>query len=99
MESFPSRLSQTPVTVRQVRWVRGSGRCDRCSRPAAQVWDTSRTAIDIDLDTDAAIDGALKAWALQTREACTTRPAPASRSRRGRPAARRFGPETVRVAA
>lgn len=36
------------------------------------------------LRTDAAIDGALKAWATQTKEACTTRPAPASRSRRGR---------------
>lgn len=51
------------------------------------------------LRTDAAIDGALKAWAMQTKEACTTRPAPASRSRRGRPAARRSRPETIRVAA
>ncbi len=51
------------------------------------------------LRTDAAIDGALKAWAVQTKETCTARPARANRSWRGRPAARRCAPETVRVAA
>ena len=50
MEPSPSRLNQTPVAVRLVRWVRPSAPCDRCSRPAGQAWETARTAIDIDLD-------------------------------------------------
>ena len=50
MEPCLSRLNQTPVKVRQVRWVQLSIPCDRCSRPARRAWETSRTAIDIDLD-------------------------------------------------
>lgn len=50
MESSPPRLNQTAVQVRRVRWTLPRCPCDRCTLPAAFVWETSRTAIDIDLD-------------------------------------------------
>jgi hypothetical protein len=51
------------------------------------------------LRTEAAIDGALKAWATQTKEVCTTRPALVGRSWRGRPASPGDRVESAQVAA
>ena len=51
------------------------------------------------LRTEAAIDGALKAWAIQTKEARTTHPGSVGRSRRGRQRMRSDGQEGVSVAA
>jgi len=50
MDSSLSRLNQTPISIRQVRWILPSTPCGRCSQPAPRVWETSRTAVDIDLD-------------------------------------------------
>ena len=44
------RINQIACVVRRVRWSVGSRRCDRCQHPAARVWETTRTAVDIDLD-------------------------------------------------
>lgn len=50
MDSSPSRLNQTPIRIRQVRWILSRTPCNRCSQPAPGVWETRRTAIDIDHD-------------------------------------------------
>jgi hypothetical protein len=44
------RTNHVWVTVRQVSWSVPVVACDRCSRAAPRVWETSRTAIDLDLD-------------------------------------------------
>jgi hypothetical protein len=43
-------INQMPCAVRHVRCSRPALPCDRCQQPAPRVWDTTRTAIDIDLD-------------------------------------------------
>jgi hypothetical protein len=45
-----SRVNQVNLTVRQVRWSLPVLACDRCSQAAKQVWEASRTAVDIHLD-------------------------------------------------
>src|SRR2546425_3375343 len=50
MESSPTRINQSSVSVRRVRWVLPGAACDRCSRVAPRVWEVGRGAIDIDLD-------------------------------------------------
>jgi transposase len=44
-------IVQTPCAIRRVRWVEPALPCDRCRRVAPRVWDVTRTAIDVDLDT------------------------------------------------
>lgn len=50
MDTPAPRINQIACAVRRVRWSVASRRCDRCQRPAARVWETTRTAVDIDLD-------------------------------------------------
>jgi hypothetical protein len=45
-----STLNQTPCALRRLHCVQPHLPCDRCHRPAGRVWDTTRLAIDIDLD-------------------------------------------------
>lgn len=45
-----TRINQSAVSVRRVRWVNPGAACDRCGRLAPRVWDVDRSAIDIDLD-------------------------------------------------
>lgn len=45
-----SAIVQTPCQIRQVRWTQTALPCDRCGGLAPRVWDTARTAIDLDLD-------------------------------------------------
>jgi hypothetical protein len=50
MQPPSPRINQTAIQIRRVRWALPRCLCDRCGQPAAAVWETSRTAIDIDLD-------------------------------------------------
>lgn len=43
-------LNYAPCTVRHVRHSLPYAQCEQCGQPARRVWDTSRTAIDINLD-------------------------------------------------
>ena len=43
-------INQVVLTYRQVRWSQPVAACEHCSQVARRVWDTSRVAIDIDLD-------------------------------------------------
>jgi hypothetical protein len=45
-----SSIHQVPCVIHRVRWSLTDAPCDRCQQPAARVWETTRTAIDIDLD-------------------------------------------------
>ncbi len=50
MEQLPLHLNDTACHVRHVCWSLPVVACDRCAAPASRVWDTQRTALDIDLD-------------------------------------------------
>ena len=50
MKSGSPRINQTVVQIWHGRWTLPRCRCDRCGQPAPSVWETSRTASDIDLD-------------------------------------------------
>lgn len=50
LDTFALPTNQVAISYRQVRWSQPSAACDRCSQIARRVWDTSRTAIDIDLE-------------------------------------------------
>jgi transposase len=43
-------LNYAPCTVRHVRHSLPYAQCEQCGQPARRVWETSRTAIDINLD-------------------------------------------------
>ena len=43
-------IVRTPCQIRHVRWTPPTPPCDRCSGPACRVWDTRRTAIEVELD-------------------------------------------------
>ncbi len=43
-------IHQTLCHIRQIRYCLPTTACDRCGHAAARVWDTIRTAIDIDLE-------------------------------------------------
>jgi hypothetical protein len=45
-----SRTNRVWMTVRRVSWSLPVAACDRCSGSAPRVWETARTAIDLDLD-------------------------------------------------
>src|SRR5579872_1914401 len=43
-------VAGTPCQIRHVRWTPLVLPCPRCGSAAPRVWDTARTAIDLDLD-------------------------------------------------
>lgn len=43
-------VSYTPCSIRRIRYSLPSLTCKGCAQPAQRVWETSRTAIDVDLD-------------------------------------------------
>src|SRR5262245_33023091 len=43
-------LVRTPCQIRHVRWIQPTLPCEYCGGPARRVWDTSRTAVDLDLE-------------------------------------------------
>ena len=43
-------ITHTPCQIRHVRWTPPVLPCPRCGDAASRVWDTARTAIDLDLD-------------------------------------------------
>jgi hypothetical protein len=42
--------NRVPLTIRRVEWTLVASRCAACGQPTKRVRETSRTAIDIDLD-------------------------------------------------
>ncbi len=50
MEQSSLHLNYTACHVRHVCWSLPVIACDRCASPAPRVWDTQRTALDIDLE-------------------------------------------------
>jgi hypothetical protein len=50
VSTVPPLVNQTPCTIRHVRHSLSIADCERCNKPALKVWETSRSAIDIDLD-------------------------------------------------
>ncbi len=49
-DSSPPRTNQVSLSIRRVLWSLPIAPCDRCSGPAKRFWETTRTAIDVDLD-------------------------------------------------
>ena len=50
MSHTPPALNHTPCTIRHLRFSPPFAECKRCGCDARRVWETSRTAIDVDLD-------------------------------------------------
>lgn len=87
------RAQQVLAFLRQPAWEATHNGAERGGRQFRHLQASCFT-----LRTTAAIDGALKAWAMQTKAVRTTRPIVASRSRRGRTTRHRDGLEGGSVA-
>ena len=48
-------VEQTTCQFRHVRWSDEEAACPQCQHPAPRVWETARSAIDIDLDRPAVL--------------------------------------------
>jgi hypothetical protein len=46
----PSAFNHTPCTIRHLHYGLSFAECERCGCSARRVWETSRTAIDVDLE-------------------------------------------------
>src|SRR5258708_37291877 len=50
MPTAPPTINQTTCHLRHVRYSLPEAPCDRCQQPSARAWDSTRTAVDLDLD-------------------------------------------------